>query len=289
MYLVINADDLGLHPAVQRAVETCAEAGVVTSATLLANGPYVDSACQTRGVGLGVHLNVLRGRPLCDPREVPTLLGEKGLFLGRYTKLFWRYLKGDLACEEVEREWRRQIESLLERGVRPTHLDSEKHVHCWPRLMPIAQTLAKRYGVRWVRRTVEITRWTCWTAGGLRARLLRAWSRSHRPVPGVAWPDAVWGVALAGDAIGPAKLVACLRRLRGARVVEMICHPGDPRPNDPPLAPEFGPLRVRRRWATEFRALTSQPWRSALESAGITLAHYGQASPPETGSAERET
>lgn len=63
MRLVVNVDDVGLHPAVQRAVEACAAEGIVTSASVLANGPYVRDARSLTGIGLGAHLNLLRGDP----------------------------------------------------------------------------------------------------------------------------------------------------------------------------------------------------------------------------------
>ncbi|MFN9910300.1 MAG: ChbG/HpnK family deacetylase, partial [bacterium] len=43
LQLIINVDDIGLHPAVRRAVEACAARGTVTSASVLANGPDQDA------------------------------------------------------------------------------------------------------------------------------------------------------------------------------------------------------------------------------------------------------
>ena len=78
--LIVNVDDLGLHPAVRRAVEACAAQGTVTSASVLANGPDQDAVRPYPGLTLGAHLNILRGAPLSPPREVASLVGENGLF-----------------------------------------------------------------------------------------------------------------------------------------------------------------------------------------------------------------
>ena len=85
--LIVNVDDLGLHPAVRRAVEACAAQGTVTSASVLANGPDQDAVRPYPGLTLGAHLNILRGAPLSPPREVTSLVGENGLFLGSFSQL----------------------------------------------------------------------------------------------------------------------------------------------------------------------------------------------------------
>ena len=58
MQVVVNVDDLGLHPAVRRAVEALAARGSVTSASVLANGPDVRAATRVRGVSLGARYGV---------------------------------------------------------------------------------------------------------------------------------------------------------------------------------------------------------------------------------------
>ena len=100
MRVIVNVDDLGLHPAVRRAVEDLFRAGAVTSATLLVNGPDAAAAARIQGPGLGVHLNILRGKPLLPPSEIPSLVGPDGLFLGDYAALFRRYVTGRPAVED---------------------------------------------------------------------------------------------------------------------------------------------------------------------------------------------
>ncbi|MFN5497128.1 MAG: ChbG/HpnK family deacetylase, partial [bacterium] len=72
--LIINVDDLGLHPAVRRAIEECAALGTVTSASVLANGPDIDAVKPIAGVSFGAHLNILRGKPLSPAHEVRSLV-----------------------------------------------------------------------------------------------------------------------------------------------------------------------------------------------------------------------
>ncbi|WP_228892644.1 ChbG/HpnK family deacetylase [Pseudoduganella aquatica] len=58
--LIINADDIGMHPAIDQGVAALAEQGVVTSASIMALGrPDRDALATLRryGVNLGLHLD----------------------------------------------------------------------------------------------------------------------------------------------------------------------------------------------------------------------------------------
>ncbi len=279
MFVVVNADDLGLHPAVERAVETLGGRGVLTSASLLANGPRTEPAARITSVALGVHLNILRGRPLLPVSRVGTLVTSEGRFLGSYLALARRAALRRLDLDQVEAEWAAQIERVRDLGVRPCHLDSEKHIHCWPRLMPIVCRLARRYNIGWVRRTVE--------RGGARSGaalarvvLLRLWARAHRPCDGVHWPDAVWGIADQGARLVAERFVRYARRFSARSVVEIVCHPGHPRPDDPPLPADYGPMRVAEQWQAEFVALRDGGWPEALARCGGRLVSYRELERP---------
>ncbi len=286
MKVIVNVDDVGLHPSVQRAVEVCASAGVVTSASVLANGPCVRDARRLKGIGLAAHLNVLRGRPLSPTADVRSLLRADGLMLGNYAELFRRYAFGQLVLAEVELEWDRQITSLLELGLPLTHLDSEKHIHCWPRLMPIACRLAEKHGLSWVRRSVEPVSWWNQGVGGWRARALSIWGRWHEPHPGIGWPDALWGLAAQGRNLTASRWRSDLPKLRGCGVVEISCHPGLPHQQDGELPAEFGRLRVADWWQTEVRTLLDPDWLAVFREHDLKLTHYGELSPADNDAAE---
>ncbi|MGE4553138.1 MAG: ChbG/HpnK family deacetylase [Desulfovibrionaceae bacterium] len=285
--VVINVDDLGLHPAVRRAVRELGAAGAVTSATLLANGPDLAEAARVTEADLGVHLNIMRGRPLSPPETIPSLVDGRGLFPGSFTAILKAYLTRRLDPAQAEAEWARQIERVLDLGVRPSHLDSEKHVHALPGLMAAVQRLARRYGVPWVRRQREAAPWTRWDKGGLRVRFLNLCALGHRPLPEVAWPDAVWGVADQGEALLPGRFEQAMQRLKAVRrgqtpagiVVEIVCHPGRPEPGDPPLPAEFGPMRVAAQWRAEYDRLSDPGWSEALRRLGARAVGYAGLDP----------
>ena len=278
MYVVINCDDLGLHPAVRRAVVDLGSAGAISSATLMANGPDFDASARINGVGIGVHLNLLRGAPICSPEQIPSLVDDDGLMLRSYGRLFRRYIAGRVSIDDVRREWSAQIERVIDAGVRPTHLDSEKHIHVWPRLGSLVAEIARRHGIRWMRRPVERLHLRVPAAGLFRIATLAVFAlMSSRPTSGVSSADFSWGIAEQGVLLDPLRFrrYATSFRLR-PRVLEIVCHPGVPTAEDPPLDPRFGVLRIADNWSVENAALQRPEWKTTLASLGAEVVNYGQ-------------
>jgi chitin disaccharide deacetylase len=258
--LIVNVDDLGLHPAVRRAIEEGAAHGTVTSASVLANGPDLDAVRPLPGVSLGAHLNILRGPPLSPRSEIRSLVGDDGNFLGSAAKLALRVLRGAVRREEVRLEWSRQVAALRERGLALSHVDGEKHTHCLPGLFAVACEVAEEHGIRWVRRSDERFGNIRFGAPAVRRALLRALCVSARTGTRTESTDAVWGIAEQGAAFTAA---ACERALAGigARRVEVVCHPGLRADGDPALPPSFGRMRVHELWEPEHRSLCDGSWR----------------------------
>jgi chitin disaccharide deacetylase len=277
MFIVINSDDLGLHPAVRRAVAYLHSIGALGSATIMANGPDFGPASEIRGPGIGVHLNILRGPPLSDVGKIRSLVDDSGLLLGDYTRLFRKYATGRVDRREVRLEWSAQIERVIESGIRPTHLDSEKHIHAWPGLTEIVVELARYYGIAWVRRPIEKLRPGIGPKAALRVMALGLFGLGERKrYAGADRPDAVWGIARQGEALGPEAFAGYLRSLSPApRVVEIVCHPGMPLPEDGPIDTRFGRLRVAGQWEPEARRLADPGWKSVFAEFGAVSADYG--------------
>jgi chitin disaccharide deacetylase len=258
--LIINVDDLGLHPAVRRAIEECAALGTVTSASVLANGPDLAAVKPIAGVSLGAHLNILRGKPLSPAHEVRSLVGADGHFVGSAAKLAARVMRRAVKRDEVRLEWSRQVAALRERGLALSHVDGEKHTHCLPGLFAVACEVAAEHGIRWVRRSDERFGNLRFGSPAMRRAVLRALCVSAHTNPSTESTDAVWGIAEQGAAFTPE---ACERALKGIgpRTVEVVCHPGNRVEGDPALPASFGRMRVHELWAPEFRSLRDGSWR----------------------------
>src|SRR5215475_8660770 len=76
--LIVNADDFGLTSGVNRAIVEAHTQGIVTSATLMANGSALQGAAQLAQsvphMSIGCHVVLVDGKPISDKSKVPSLL-----------------------------------------------------------------------------------------------------------------------------------------------------------------------------------------------------------------------
>ena len=78
--LIVNADDFGMTAGINRAIAEAHRAGIVTSATMMANEVAVDEAIaiasQSRSLGTGCHVVLVDGAPVSQADAVPSLVGS---------------------------------------------------------------------------------------------------------------------------------------------------------------------------------------------------------------------
>ncbi|MFZ5821046.1 MAG: carbohydrate deacetylase [Chloroflexota bacterium] len=128
-YLIVNADDYGLHPSVSAGIRKAHLEGILTSTTTMMNMPDAQSALEMAAahcpkLGLGVHLTLTAGAPLLSPEQLPTLMRlSDGTRFPREAVL--REQATSIPAAEVKAEWRAQIERFIQMaGKKPDHLDS---------------------------------------------------------------------------------------------------------------------------------------------------------------------
>ncbi len=141
--LIVNADDFGLSPGVNRGIAEAHRRGIVTSTTLLVNQPAAKAAWelaqQLPQLGVGLHLNLTGGSPVSDPARIPSLLDEGDSFFGDKEENFNRW-----RAEEIRQELQAQVDAFLSltEDRTPTHLDSHHHVHRHPKVLGVVLELA---------------------------------------------------------------------------------------------------------------------------------------------------
>lgn len=153
--LIINADDFGMCHAVNTAIIDALHHGVVRSTTLMAPCPWAGHAAAFLAshpeIPFGVHLTVIsdwsdyRWGPLAPREKVPSLLNCDGYF--HNFEHMPRFL-AQVQLDELELEFRTQIEWALAAGLQPTHLDW--HSLRIPGGDPVSElmfTLARAYGL----------------------------------------------------------------------------------------------------------------------------------------------
>jgi chitin disaccharide deacetylase len=151
--VVINADDLGLSVDTNHAVLQALECGWVSSATLMANMPGFDEACEMvlqKGLGdrIGLHLNLTQGMPLSDPIRYRPRLSRPDGTLG-LSRSIWPLRKAEV--EAIDAEASAQVEALISQGIRPSHMDSHHHIHTIWSVSSILIGVARRYEIPAIR------------------------------------------------------------------------------------------------------------------------------------------
>jgi predicted glycoside hydrolase/deacetylase ChbG (UPF0249 family) len=279
MKIVINVDDCGVHPAVGRAVAALAESGAVTSASIVPGGPDAQAAAGMAGVDLGIHLDILRGRPVHHWQEVSSLVDERGEFLGSLRRLFARYAEGQLKHEQVEAEWRAQIERALDLGVHPTHLSSHGNIHAWPTLTRMAGDLAARHNIRWLRTPDECSEVSRLDLSASRVKFLNVCGLFDRKTSGVSWPALAWGLDAGRGDFTPERFAGRIRRaadiLGPDAVVELCCRPGVIMAGDPPIDPAYDPIVIAGIWQDQFASLTGPGWGEVFDALGLEPVGFG--------------
>jgi hopanoid biosynthesis associated protein HpnK len=284
--LVINADDFGLTSGVNRAIVEAHEGGIVTSATLMANGSAFEEAvslAQTRPrLGVGCHVVLVDGVPLVRQTATDSLLDPRSRTAGspRFREGIGKFaalaLLGRLAPEEIEAEVTAQIGKLQSSGIAVTHLDSHKHTHMFPSVFRPLLRAAQARGVRAVRNPFERVRssqlavrpdlWRRWTEVGI----LRSLAKQFREAvwqADMTTPDGTFAIVATGSL--EERLLRRMIEHLPEGTWELVCHPGY---NDADL--QNVRTRLRESREQELRILTSQSTRDLLAANGVEVISY---------------
>jgi chitin disaccharide deacetylase len=236
--LIINADDFGLAPGVNRAITELEKAGVLNSTTLMATGSYfspaVHMAFEQPRLAVGCHVVLVDGVPCLPPSEVSSLLGEKGRTSFRVSvgSFIAALFAGKIEAAEIEAEAVAQIQRIQSSGLTVSHIDSHKHLHAFPRVCAPLLRAARRCGVRCVRNPFEplwslrVTR----PAGGIRRMQVHAMRSQRRTFlklveeHGMVCTDGSLGLLATG--ILKTSLLRSVLQAMPDGTWELVCHPG---------------------------------------------------------------
>ncbi len=266
--LVVNADDLGLHPRLDEGIFAAHRDGLVTSTTVLATGPTAPAAiaaAAAQGLATGVHLCLTTHLGPAAPRAKVRWLAPGGRFRKNWAELVAAFGTRLIPLEEIDLEFRAQVARARELGARVDHLDTHQHLHLLPGVSGLVSRLAADEGLplRWPKERPRLT-WLRHPARAAKSALLAALSRLPQ-ADGVLRVPAV-GLFEAGS-LTEERLVDLLERL-GPGDVELGCHPG----RDPGAIAEDPHWRYG--WEAELTALCSDRARATVERLGISLCSY---------------
>ena len=255
--LIINADDFGMCHSVNEAIFGALQAGIVRSTTLMAPCPWALHALHFLAdhpeIRVGVHLTVISDwadycwGPVTPREKVPSLINQAGYF---YNFERMPEFLAQVRLDQLDTEFRAQIEVVLAAGLKPTHLD-------WHAL---------RIGDR-----TDISE--------LMLKLAREYGLALR-VAGRSWIEKVQSQGLPTndydfldsyllDPVTKADRYVELLRELPAGLSEWAVHPGLDNPELLAIEPDGNHIRQM-----DFDFLTSQQAKDIVEEEGIILLDY---------------
>ncbi|QQR79288.1 MAG: ChbG/HpnK family deacetylase [Deltaproteobacteria bacterium] len=81
--LILHADDFGLTHGVNEGILLGIQKGCISATSALVNFPTSNEALQLakqHSLDIGWHINLTLGRPLSDPKSIPSLVTSEGTF-----------------------------------------------------------------------------------------------------------------------------------------------------------------------------------------------------------------
>jgi chitin disaccharide deacetylase len=277
-FLIVTADDFGLHESVNDAVEQASRKGVLTAASLMVGAPAAADAIRRARdlpqLRVGLHLVLADGFAVLAHREIPAIADESGFMDGRMFRNGVRFFAIPHVRRQVEAEMRAQFAAFARTGLPLDHVNMHKHFHLHPTLLTMLLRIGREYGLTAVRVPGE----PLWFASrdgrtsAIATVLLKPWIAimKHRlDAVRMFHNDTVFGVAASGS-MNEARLLQVIARLP-AGVTEIYLHPATWQPQ------ALTASMSHYRHADELAALLSPRVRVAIRVAGIGQGGFSDA------------
>jgi hopanoid biosynthesis associated protein HpnK len=283
--LIVNADDFGFTSGVNRAIVEAHTCGIVTSSTLMANGPAFDQAVELAKsvptLSVGCHIVLIDGNPVLDSARLLSLTTRAPAprFRDSLMRFAVRAIAGRTNSNEIAAEATAQIRKIQSSGITVSHFDTHKHTHLFPNILRPLLRAAAACGVRAVRnpfgprlalRSSRILARPNLLTRYAEERALHGFAGKFRAAvdrEGFATPNGTLGIVVTGSL--DETLFREISRTIPEGTWEFVCHPGY---LDADL--EKAKTRLRQSRETELRVLTLPAARDLLSQEGIELISY---------------
>lgn len=267
--LIVNADDFGLSAEVNEAVLRAHREGILTTASLMVNGPAATSAIalarEHPRLGVGLHLVLILGRAALPPVAIPGLVDARGEFGRQAVAVGLRYFLKRSLRRQLGAEIAAQFERFQATGLALDHVNGHLNLHLHPTVFRLLMNrshagLGARLRMRLTRDPFRLNAqiasgaWAYRLSHAVIFTLLSAWARPQLRRGKVAHPDRVFGLLQNG-------------RMDERFVQRLLARlpPGDSELYSHPSLTQF---------KHEFEALTSPGIRAAVAEHGIQLIRY---------------
>jgi chitin disaccharide deacetylase len=153
--LIVNGDDFGISENVNDLILKSFQNGILRSVSMMANGKSFDDAVKIKKsnpeLDVGVHLTLVKEKPILDSHRLATLLNNEGYFFKDAIEFSKKYYAEKISLDEVKSELTAQIEKIFDHRIKISHLDSHQHLHILPKILDITLELARHYKIKFVR------------------------------------------------------------------------------------------------------------------------------------------
>jgi len=278
--LIVNADDFGRSPGINRGILEAHLRGIVTSTTVMVNCPAAAlglerALAEAPDLGIGLHITLTAGRPLSPPETVRSLLADGGEFVHISA---WPSRMDQFEPDHLQREIAAQVDRFVSLAGRPPdHLDSHHHAaYLHPDGLRAMLEIAVGFGIPMRAGLADLPldlataalarilpEFDADTARPLVERLQAALAEGPAPF----WPARLEmgyydKTATLGD------LLLILTTLPEDSVTELMCHPGY-------VDDELGHSGYRARREEEIVHLTHAATLECVRAEGIQLTSFG--------------
>lgn len=278
-YLIVNADDFGLHQDINRGIIKGFQEGFITSTSLMCSAPCFEQAValakENLQLGIGLHLTLVGGvKPLLPLTQVATLIDEQGVFPADYLLFIKKFISGKINKAEIRAELSAQIERGLAAGLNITHIDSHQHLHVLPGLIDIVIELCQKYQIPRLRMPAEALLWQGGYQAGA-ARYIGKWGLTvcaqlaarKAQQAGLRYPQHFFGMLAGGNL--DEQLVKNMLQALPEGTSELMTHPGL-------QAKQLRSLFTwGYHWEEELQAFLSLSNQNEIKERAISLINFG--------------
>ena len=254
-YIIINADDVGLHPDIDKGVDIGIQKGIINSISIIAISKECDwekiRYFRDKKVFTGVHL---------------TFVGlhwkTRNYYFPNWQHFMFKvFIRGKTFLHAILEESRWQIEKLVAEEIPLHHIDSEDHTHVLPGIWPLIQELSLEYSIPRIRLPVSPTIFSIRkNIGGLCLQffsLLKKNQKKYLPCIGIKYSGQNTYEKIAKE----------IKLARGKNI-ELIVHPGI---NSQSLNSIKSFRGLNYNWYGELKLLLDKRFINLLEKTGYEI------------------
>ena len=229
--LIVTADDFGAAIAVNEAVERAHHDGVLDCASLMVSGACAaDAVARARsmpGLGGGLHLGLVEGRPVLPASQIPALVRKDGTFRNDMVRASFEMALLPSVRRQLADEIEAQFEAFAATGLMLDHVNAHRHFHLHPTIARLVIGIGRRFGLHAMRAPCEplsvLRRIEPDARGGEVERFCANRLRERLWAAGVWSPDHVFGLCWSG-AMNAGRLAGLMSHLPEG-VSEIYLHP----------------------------------------------------------------